>query len=108
MGRPTSSDLGLITSVVFISGFVGAFFVPTLADRYARRLTLFFGSSLCVIGAAVQTAAQSKAMFIGGRLIIGFGISFTTSAGPSLLNELAHPRMRGQIAASVNIDTSSI
>ncbi|GME45931.1 hexose transporter [Neofusicoccum parvum] len=42
-------------------------------------------------------------MFIGGRLIIGFGISFTTSAGPSLLNELAHPRMRGQIASMFNV-----
>lgn len=102
MGDPTSSDVGLITAIIFVGGFVGAFFASPLADRYGRRPALAFGSLLCVVGAALQSAAQEKGMFIGGRLIIGFGISFTTSAGPSLLNELAHPRMRGQVASMVS------
>jgi MFS family permease len=41
-------------------------------------------------------------MFIGGRFLIGLGISFTCVAGPSLLFELAHPDMRGTITSSVS------
>ncbi|CAO2658333.1 Nn.00g060560.m01.CDS01 [Neocucurbitaria sp. VM-36] len=103
MDYPSSSDLGLITAILFVGGFFGAFFAPYLADHYGRRPSIFFGSVLCVAGAAVQTASHSRNVFIASRLIIGFGISFTTSAGPSLLNELAHPQMRGQIAASFNV-----
>lgn len=103
MGNPSSSSIGLITASVFIAGFVAAFFVSLFADRYGRRPALFVGSFLCVAGAAIQSAAQSKGMFIGGRVLIGVGISFTTNVGPSLLNELAHPRMRGRIGSSVSV-----
>lgn len=101
MGYPGSSMIGLITTVVFIGGFVGSFLAPLAADQYGRRAAILIGSVLGVIGAAIQTAAQNSGMFIAGRLIIGFGISFTTCGGPSLINELAHPRMRGTIASMV-------
>lgn len=68
-----------------------------------RRAGILIGSLLCVVGCALQSAAQSSTMFIVGRLLIGFGISFTTCAGPSLINELAHPRMRGTIASMFNV-----
>jgi MFS family permease len=102
MGHPTSSKLGLITACVFIGGFVGAFVAVPVADRFGRRAAILLGSSLTLTGAVIQTAAQNSGMFIGGRLIIGFGISFTCCAGPSLVNELAYPRMRGAIASIVN------
>ncbi|PSN59349.1 hexose transporter [Corynespora cassiicola Philippines] len=102
MGHPTSSDVGLITSILFVGGFVGAFFAPHVADNYGRRPSIFVGSLLCTTGAAIQTASTSRGMFIGSRLILGLGISFTTNAGPTLLNELAHPQMRGQISATFN------
>lgn len=103
MGNPSSSDLGLITAILFVGGVVGAFFASSLADRYGRRASIAFGSFLCIVGTALQSAAQGKGMFIGGRFIIGLGTSFTISAGPSLLNELSHPRMRGQIASTVRL-----
>ncbi|KAK8230310.1 general substrate transporter [Phyllosticta capitalensis] len=103
MGNPSSSDLGLITAILFVGGVVGAFFASSLADRYGRRASIAFGSFLCIVGTALQSAAQGKGMFIGGRFIIGLGTSFTISAGPSLLNELSHPRMRGQIASTFNV-----
>lgn len=102
MGHPNSSKLGLITAIVFVGGFVGAFLAAPLADRYGRRVAIFTGAALTLVGAVIQTAAQSSGMFIGGRFIIGLGISFTCCAGPSLLNELAHPRMRGTIASMVS------
>ncbi|KAF8864878.1 general substrate transporter [Acephala macrosclerotiorum] len=103
MGNPSASKIGLISTVVFIGGFCGAFVAPPVADQFGRRAAILLGSCLVVIGAVIQTAAQNSGMFIGGRLIIGFGISFTCCAGPSLINELAHPRMRGTIASMFNV-----
>lgn len=102
MGHPSSSKLGLITTCIFIGGFIGAFVAPPIADRFGRRLAILLGSSLTLVGTIIQTAAQNSGMFTGGRLILGLGISFTRCAGPSLINELAHPRMRGAIASMVS------
>lgn len=101
MGNPGSEMIGVITATVFIGGFFGAMFVAYPADRFGRRPVIIVGSLLCIAGSAVQAAASTRNIFIGGRLIIGFGISFTTCAGPSLLNELGHPRLRGKMASMV-------
>lgn len=101
MGNPDSSKLGLITAIVFVGGFVGALVASPTADYFGRRVGMFVGSSLTFVGTIIQTAAQDAGMFIGGRFLIGFGISFTCVAGPSLLFELAHPAMRGTISSLV-------
>ncbi|KAL6414263.1 hexose transporter protein [Ilyonectria robusta] len=103
MGNPTPEILGLITALVFVGGFAGALVVAYPADKFGRRPTIQFGSLLCIIGSALQSAAPNRNVFIGGRFILGFGISFTTCAGPSLLNELSHPRLRGKMASMFNV-----
>jgi len=101
MGHPDPSRVGLITSVMFVGGFAGAFVAPPMADYFGRRMGMLTGSTFTFLGAVVQTAAQSSGMFIGGRFLIGLGLSFTCVAGPSLLFELARPSMRGTIASMV-------
>lgn len=103
MGNPSEEILGLITAVVFIGGTIGALMASWPADTFGRRATLFGGSLLCVVGSILQAASRGRAVFIVGRLILGIGISFTTSAGPSLLNEVAHPRLRGPMASMFNV-----
>ncbi|KAF4769426.1 hypothetical protein N7455_008500 [Penicillium solitum] len=103
MGYPDSSRIGLITSIVFVGGFVGALVASPTADYFGRRVGMFVGSTLTFVGTIIQTAAQTAGMFIGGRFLIGFGISFTCVAGPSLLFELAHPAMRGTISSLFNV-----
>lgn len=103
MGNPTPEILGLITALVFVGGFAGALVVAYPADKFGRRPTIQFGSLLCIIGSVLQSAAPNRNVFIGGRFILGFGISFTTCAGPSLLNELSHPRLRGKMASMVRM-----
>jgi MFS family permease len=39
---------------------------------------------------------------MGSRFILGFGIAFVTNAGPALLSELAHPRIRGTLVSFFN------
>ncbi|KAL3294213.1 hexose transporter protein [Colletotrichum asianum] len=85
MGNPSTENLGLITCTVFIGGFFGALLAAAPADRYGRRFALQIGSFLGVVGSII--------VFIGGRAVLGVGLSFTTTAGPNLLTELAHPRL---------------
>ncbi|KAJ5771186.1 uncharacterized protein N7511_003237 [Penicillium nucicola] len=101
MGNPNPSRIGLITAIVFVGGFAGALVASPIADHFGRRVGMFVGASLTFVGTILQTAAQNSGMFIGGRFLIGFGISFTCVAGPSLLFELAHPAMRGTISSLV-------
>ncbi|KAJ5533020.1 hypothetical protein N7494_009572 [Penicillium frequentans] len=103
MGYPDASRIGLITAIVFVGGFVGAFIASPTADYLGRRVGMLVGASLTFTGAVIQTAAQNSNMFIGGRFLIGLGISFTCVAGPSLLFELARPSMRGTISSLFNV-----
>lgn len=101
MGNPSAENLGLITCMVFIGGFFGALLAAAPADRYGRRFALQIGSFLGVVGSVMQAASPNRNVFVGGRAVLGVGLSFTTTAGPNLLTELAHPRLRGKMASMV-------
>lgn len=103
MGNPAANIIGLLVTIIFIGGFIGALIAPTISDRFGRRVTIFTGSALCLAGSIIQTAARGRWIFLVGRLIIGFGTSFTSCAGPPLVNELSHPAFRGTIASLVSL-----
>ncbi|KAF4843973.1 Lactose permease [Colletotrichum siamense] len=103
MGNPSAENLGLITCMVFIGGFFGALLAAAPADRYGRRFALQIGSFLGVVGSVMQAASPNRNVFVGGRAVLGVGLSFTTTAGPNLLTELAHPRLRGKMASMFNV-----
>jgi len=97
MNYPDASHIGLITTVIFIGGFVGSFPASPVADRYGRKAGLLIGSIFTIIGSIIQTSAFGYAQFMVGRCLLGVGISFTCVAGPSMVAELAHPRQRGTL-----------
>lgn len=101
MEHPDASRLGLITSVVFVGGFVGAFLASPTSDYLGRRYGMLLGSSISLVGTVLQTAAQNSDMFITGRFFVGLGISFTCVSGPPLLYELSHPSIRATITSTV-------
>jgi MFS family permease len=41
-------------------------------------------------------------MFIAARFILGFGLSITSNAAPTLVIEIAHPSARGKITSLYN------
>lgn len=69
-----------------------------LADGYGRRMCIFVGCVLVLVGTAIQTPANSMSQFIGGRFVLGFGASIASAAGPAYTVELAHPAYRGTMA----------
>lgn len=69
---------------------------------YGRRVCIFVGCLLVIIGTAVQTTANTVGHFIGGRFLLGFGASIASAAGPAYTVELAHPAYRGTMAGMYN------
>ena len=63
---------------------------------------MFIGGFIILLGAAVITGAQSRAMFLGGRFTLGFGIAISTTAAPTLVTELAPAHWRGRLGAAYN------
>ncbi|CRK34472.1 hypothetical protein BN1723_014864, partial [Verticillium longisporum] len=100
------SGAGSTTGIVFMIYNVGqvvAFpFCGWLADGYGRRICIFVGCAIVLIGTAIQTPATSLGMFIGGRFVLGFGASIASAAGPAYTVELAHPAYRGFMAGMYN------
>lgn len=100
------SGAGSATGIIFIIynlGQIAAFpFCGFLADGYGRRMCIFVGCALVLVGTAVQTSANSQGQFIGGRFVLGFGASIASAAGPAYTVELAHPAYRGTMAGMYN------
>lgn len=55
-----------------------------------------------IAGAVMQGAATSIGIFTGGRILLGFGVSFTQLCSPTLLTEVCHPQHRGRLTTIYN------
>lgn len=96
------SGAGSSTGVIFIiynMGQIAAFpFCGLLADGFGRRICIFVGCLIVLIGTAVQASAHERGQFIGGRFVLGFGAALASAAGPAYTVEMAHPSYRGTMA----------
>lgn len=100
--NPRSAILGLLSAMYSLGAICSLPFVPILADRYGRKLSIAFGSVIMVIGAVLQGASQNFAMFVIARFILGFGIPFAIVAASSMIGELAYPKERARMGSLFN------
>ena len=75
---------------MMFGGIAGWPLFPYVCDRWGRKVSITFGCCCIILGVAVQSAAHSYAAFVGGRLVIGFGITFAQNASPLLLRYVIH------------------
>nr|OQO29514.1 hypothetical protein B0A51_02606 [Rachicladosporium sp. CCFEE 5018] len=98
---------GSSTGIIFIiynCGQIAAFpFCGFFADGYGRRVCMFVGCALVIVGTVIQATAHETGQFIGGRFVLGFGASIASAAGPAYTVELAHPAYRGTMAGLYNV-----
>ncbi|RDW59092.1 hypothetical protein BP5796_12016 [Coleophoma crateriformis] len=101
-GKPRGSKLGLISAIIALGAMCSAPFAPMVADHYGRRWGVTVGSIIMIGGAILQCESTNFAMFVVSRFILGFGLTFCTTASPSLVSELSHPRERVAVTALCN------
>lgn len=100
--HPSGSRLGFYGASTSVGGLASIFVTPYLIDRFGRRVPIFIGSVLIVSMAIMETFASSFEMFVGGKVLLGFGAFISLIASPTLVTELAHPYQRTRITTIYN------
>jgi sugar porter (SP) family MFS transporter len=101
-GNPDGSDLGLLGALYQIGAVASIPMVPIIADRWGRKLCIGIGFVIMAIGAALQASANTYGLFCAGRVLLGFGNSFSQICSPMLLTELCHPQHRARFTTVYN------
>ncbi|KAJ1299916.1 hypothetical protein OPQ81_005357 [Rhizoctonia solani] len=101
-------DLGVVAEVIACDAFNNTFNNPTpcpngfagpAGDYLGRRMTIFMGGMIFIIGACFQTAAQTIDWLYAGRAVAGLGVGFLVMIIPVYQSEIAHPSIRGRVTA---------
>jgi MFS family permease len=95
----------IVSAMYQIGGVVALPFVGPAIDTYGRRFGMFIGAFAVVLGSCIQgttTLTGSIAQFMGGRFLLGFGVTIAASAGPMYVVEVSHPAHRGVVTALYN------
>ena len=92
-----------------IGSVAGLPFIGPIIDYFGRRGGMFVGAAFIVVGTIVQGATvhthnylDATHQFMGGRFLLGFGVSLAASAGPMYVVEVSHPAHRGIVTALYN------
>jgi len=98
-GEPTGARLGAMTFGPNGGVLISIAISSQLCDWFGRRIPIFVGSVLIILGSVIQAAATNYAMFVASRFVIGFGLGIVSTAAPPLLSGVAYPTHRGQIVS---------
>ncbi|KAL9022037.1 MAG: hypothetical protein Q9185_000778 [Variospora sp. 1 TL-2023] len=89
--------IGISVASYNLGCFLGACTCIKVGDMLGRRKTIFMGSAIMVVGAALQCSAYSLSHLIIGRIITGIGNGFNTSTVPTWQSECSKSHRRGQL-----------
>ncbi|KAL8987526.1 MAG: hypothetical protein Q9177_003271 [Variospora cf. flavescens] len=92
-----STIQGISVASYNLGCFLGACTCIKVGDMLGRRKTIFMGSAIMVVGAALQCSAYSLSHLIIGRIITGIGNGFNTSTVPTWQSECSKSHRRGQL-----------
>ncbi|KAK7967899.1 lactose permease [Apiospora aurea] len=93
---------GIISSMYQIGGVVALPFVGPAIDTFGRRIGMLIGAGLIIVGTIIQGVSTNADTFMGGRFLLGFGVSIASAAGPMYVVEINHPAFRGVVGAMYN------
>ena len=88
---------GIAVASYNLGCFFGAIITIFIGNPLGRRKVIFLGTSIMVVGAALQAAAIALPMFIIGRIICGVGNGMNTSTVPTWQAEVCSSHNRGRL-----------
>ncbi|KAH6672663.1 general substrate transporter [Plectosphaerella plurivora] len=101
-GHPTGSTLGFFGASTGIGGVIPLVLLNWLGDKYGRRLPTVVGSIFIIIGTLIQFFSPNLMTFVGGKIVLGFGVTTVQLGAPVLMAELSHPKERTVVTTFYN------
>ncbi|KAK9462289.1 putative MFS monosaccharide transporter [Lipomyces oligophaga] len=86
---------GLMTALLELGAFIGAWNQGWIADKYSRKRSIVFALLIFIVGGSLQAAAQDYAMLTVARFIGGLGIGMLSMVAPLYISEISPPEIRG-------------
>lgn len=97
-----NSGTGLVFSIYTVGQICGGLTSGYISDTFGRRMGMFVGCILIVIGSILTSSAHHIEQFIAGRFVLGWGIAIAVSCAPSYCIEIAPPQWRGRMTGFYN------
>ncbi|OLN93220.1 Sugar transporter STL1-like protein 9 [Colletotrichum chlorophyti] len=92
-----STNQGIAVASYNLGCFIGAIIAIFIGNPLGRKRMIILGTSIMVIGAALQASAFSLEHFIIGRIITGLGNGGNTSTVPTWQSETCSAHKRGKL-----------
>lgn len=90
---------GLAVAIALYGTVLGAAFGGIPADRWGRKVTLFWVGVLYLVSAAGSAMAPEIYSFMFFRFLGGLGVGASSVAAPMYISEIAPPSSRGRLVA---------
>ncbi|KAF4442931.1 hypothetical protein F53441_11575 [Fusarium austroafricanum] len=100
--KSEGSATGIVFMIYNVGSIAAAPTAPYATDTFGRRAGMFVGAVIIIIGSVIQATAKAMPQFMGGRFLLGFGVSYCCIAAPTYVSELAHPKWRGTMTGLYN------
>jgi MFS family permease len=98
----TTATKSLSTSASYIGGILAGFTFPFVLNLMSRRSALLLAATWTLCFIIIQAAAVNIAMFIAGRIGLGYGKSCTMVVGPVYLAETLPHKYRSTGLGLIN------
>ncbi|TDL26903.1 general substrate transporter [Rickenella mellea] len=100
--KAAGAKTGIVFGIFTVGSLCGAIPAGFIPDRFGRRVCMFVGNALLIIGAVITATATERSRFIGGRFLTGFGSSCAGAGAKAYLAEMAPPQHRGLFMGILN------
>ena len=102
-----STTLGALGSAYYAGNFIGSLMNMYLPDKFGRLNVVRFASVISIVGAGMQTGAQSLGVLLAGRLIGGIACGIIVALCPLYASEVSPPHVRGRVGGLYNININA-
>lgn len=92
-----STYQGIAVASYNLGCFLGAVITIFIGNPLGRKKMIMLGTSIMLVGAALQASAYTLPHFIVGRIITGLGNGGNTSTVPTWQSETSHAHKRGKL-----------
>ncbi|KAI9036922.1 sugar porter family MFS transporter [Aspergillus affinis] len=87
---------GVVVATFTLGALIGCLSCSYTADRFGRRLVIFAGAILTVVGEVLEASAFQLAQLIVGRTILGAGVGMLSGTVPTWQSECSSSKSRGK------------